>query len=91
MLIDMLQHGLQGQTGLKMEETTHATIINRRSSKHLEADNLILDNIITPLKENDNYDWLGSLTLKKIVESRKFRNIKGKNYHQYYDLWEQNL
>lgn len=91
MLIGMLQHGLQSHNDIKMEETIHSTIINRTSSKHIEADNLILDSTITPLKENDDYDWLGSLTLKKIVVSRKIRDMKEKNRQRYYNFWEQNL
>lgn len=74
MLIDILQKGLQGyDEDLRMEDTVHATILNRndkkskpgqksKSSKNNKRakNNIVLNKAISPLLTG-NHDWLGSL------------------------------
>lgn len=90
MLIDLLQNGLQGFSDLRMEETIHTTILNRKGKYKDRANNSItLVNAITPLAKN-NHDWLGPLTMEKVVVSRFVNSIE-RRQHEYVNLWEQQL
>lgn len=66
MLIDILQKGLEGYgEDIKMENTVHATILNRNDKKNIPgkqaADNILLTKAISPLRQKAKHDWVGSL------------------------------
>lgn len=87
MSVEMLQQGLQAHSGMDMETTMRATIINRPNMKSIEADDLVLDTVISPFSNKGNHDWLGSLKVEKVVASRLVKSLE-KKHKQYYNLWE---
>lgn len=68
MLTETLQSGLQALGYLEMEETIHATILNHKGkNKNRATNNTVLVKTISPLIQKWNYDWLGLLTVEKVV------------------------
>lgn len=90
MSVGKIQQGLQAHSDMDMEKTVRATIINRRNMKNIEADDLVLETVITPLINTRNHDWLESLKVEKVVASRFVKSLK-KRHKQYYNLWEKKL
>lgn len=49
----------------QMENTVHATILNRNDKKNIPdkqaADNILLTKAISPLRQKAKHDWVGSL------------------------------
>lgn len=90
MSVGKIQQGLQAHSDMDMEKTVRATIINRRNMKNIEADDLVLETVITPLINTRNHDWLESLKVEKVVASRFVKSLE-KRHKQYYNLWEKKL
>lgn len=90
MSVGKIQQGLQAHSDMDMEKTVRASIINRRNMKNIEADDLVLETVITPLINTRNHDWLESLKVEKVVASRFVKSLE-KRHKQYYNLWEKKL
>lgn len=68
-MIEILQHELQDHSDLRMEETIHTTILNRKGKYKDRAPNSItLVNTIKTLAKS-NHDWLGPLAMEKDTAS----------------------